>query len=164
MQLTLVRHGEASPALDGQDEKRPLTARGHAQAQQTAAYLNAFFSKDSNQSVVNATHQPDLFVVSPLLRAQETLAHIQSYFPDVATFICDKIKPEDDAKEAIEWLSQLPFENIVVVCHMNVVAHIAEQLTHEYFHPFQLAEARVYQQTVIAHGLSTQKQSFIPNI
>lgn len=151
MQLTLVRHGEAAPPINGLDSKRPLTERGHLQAQQTAEFI-----KDNVQ--------PDVFVVSPLLRAQETLAHTQKYFPNVPVLICDKIKPEDDAKLAIEWLSQLPFESIVVVCHMNVVAHIAEQLTHEHFHPFALAEARLYEQSVIAHGLSTQTKAFIPTV
>lgn len=151
MQLTLVRHGEAAPPINGVDSKRPLTERGHLQAQQTAEF-------------VKNNVQPDVFVVSTLLRAQETLAYIQKYFPDVPVLICDKIKPEDDAKLAIEWLSQLPFESIVVVCHMNVVAHIAEQLTHEHFHPFALAEARLYEQSVIAHGLSTQTKAFIPTV
>ena len=151
MRLTLVRHGEASPATDGNDIKRPLTSRGHAQAKQTAGFL-----KDQ---VI-----PDIFVVSPLLRAQETLSHLQAIFPEVAVLICDKIKPDDHAKDVIDWLSQLPFENIVVVCHMNVVAHIAEQLTHESFNPYALAEARIYEQSVIANGLSTQRKSFIPNV
>lgn len=152
MQLTLVRHGEASPALDGNDIKRPLTERGHAQAAQTADYL------------ADLAVMPDIFVVSPLLRAQETLSHIQKKFPQVEVLICDKIKPDDDAQDAIDWLSQLPFENIVVVCHMNVVAHIAEQLTQENFHSFALAEARLYKQNVIANGLSTQIKSFVPNL
>lgn len=47
---------------------------------------------------------------------------------------------------------------------MNVVGHIAELLTHENFNPFALAEARIYDQAVIANGLSTQKNSFIPTI
>ncbi|KAF1026521.1 MAG: 2,3-bisphosphoglycerate-dependent phosphoglycerate mutase [Acinetobacter bereziniae] len=151
MQLTLVRHGEAVPAINGMDSKRPLTERGHLQAKQTAQFLKE-------------TVQPDVFVVSTLLRAQETLSHIQAYFPEVSVLICDKIKPEDDAKLAIEWLSQLPFERIVVVCHMNVVGHIAEQLTHEHFNPFALAETRIYEQTVIANGLSTQDKAFIPTV
>ncbi|KAF5290544.1 hypothetical protein FQR65_LT20627 [Abscondita terminalis] len=133
MQLTLVRHGEAAPAINGVDSKRPLTERGHLQAEQTAQFLKE-------------TVQPD------------------AYFPEVSVLICDKIKPEDDAKLAIEWLSQLPFERIVVVCHMNVVGHIAEQLTHEHFNPFALAEARIYEQTVIANGLSTQNKAFIPTV
>ena len=151
MQLTLVRHGEAAPPINGVDSKRPLTEYGHLQAAQTAQFL-----KDH----VN----PDVFVVSTLLRAQETLAHVQAYFPHVNVMICDVIKPDDDAKLTIEWLSQLPFERIVVVCHMNVVANIAEKLTHEYFNPFALAEARIYEQTVIANGLSTQNKAFIPTV
>jgi phosphohistidine phosphatase len=151
MQLTLVRHGEASPAINGNDDKRPLTERGHYQAQQTAEYLKTRV-------------QPDVFIVSPLLRAQETLAHIQQYFKDVPVMLCNHIKPEDDAKIAVEWLSQLPYESIVVVCHMNVVAHISALLTSEPFQPYALAEARVYEQSVIATGLSTQLNSFIPNI
>lgn len=151
MQLTLVRHGEAAQPINGVDSKRPLTERGHKQAQQTADFLKK-------------NVQPDVFVVSTLLRAQETLAHIQQYYKDVPVLICDKIKPEDDAKLAIEWLSQLPFESIVVVCHMNVVGYIAEQLTHEQFNPFALAEARIYEQSVIANGLSTQNKAFIPTV
>ncbi|NHT57927.1 phosphohistidine phosphatase, partial [Acinetobacter baumannii] len=54
MQLTLVRHGEAAPPVNGNDIKRPLTARGHAQAEQTATFL---------KDIV----KPDIFVVSPLL-------------------------------------------------------------------------------------------------
>ena len=154
MYLTLVRHGEAAPAIHGVDAKRPLTARGHQQAEQTADFLKN----------LQDYAQPDIFVVSPLLRAQETLAHIQDYFPHVSVMICDRIKPDDDAKFAIEWLSQLPFENIVVVCHMNVIAHISEQLTDESFHPFSLAEARVYEQTVIANGLSSVLKAFIPTV
>ena len=149
MQLTLIRHGEAAPAVMGNDHQRPLTERGHIQAQETADYLKNII-------------QPDVFVVSPLLRAQETLAYLQQYFKDVPVVVCNAIKPEDDAKVAVEWLSQLPYESIVVVCHMNVVAYIAERLTQLAFHPFALAEARIYEQAVIAEGLSTQKASFIP--
>ena len=150
MQLTLIRHGEASPAVHGKDETRPLTERGHMQAQQTAEYLKDLI-------------RPDVFVVSPLVRAQETLAHLQHYFKDVPVMVCNKIKPDDDAGQAVDWISQLPYESVVVVCHMNVVAHIASLLTSEPFHPYALAEARIYEQAVIATGLSTQLKSFIPS-
>lgn len=151
MQLTLMRHGEAAAAEDQNDEKRPLTARGHAQARQTAAFL------------ANSL-QPDVFVVSPLKRAQQTLQHLREHFPDVPVVICDTIKPEDDAKVAIEWLSYLPYESIVVVCHMNIVAHIQARLLTASFQPFELAEARIFQQAVIAAGFSTQQKCFIPSL
>ena len=88
MQLTLIRHGEAAPPVMGNDTQRPLTERGHLQAQQTA-------------EAVSALTQPDVFVVSPLLRAQQTLAHLQRYFPNVPVVVCDAIKPDDDAKVAV---------------------------------------------------------------
>ncbi|SDB85393.1 phosphohistidine phosphatase SixA [Acinetobacter boissieri] len=151
MQLTLVRHGEAHPAgADGNDMVRPLTQRGHDQAEQTAQYLK------------NAIIQPDLFIVSPLLRAQQTLKHIQQQYSNIPVMLCDYIKPDDDAEAAIEWLSYIDFEHIVVVCHMNVVAHIEEILLAKNFHPFALAESRVYNQAVIAKGLSELTDSFIP--
>ena len=46
---------------------------------------------------------------------------------------------------------------------MNVVAHIASILTTESFQPFALAEARIYDQAVIAAGLSTQQKAIVPN-
>ena len=151
MQLTLVRHGEAAPPVHGNDMLRPLTERGKQQAAETAEYLKHKV-------------QPDVFVVSPLLRAQETLSYLQTYFKDIPVVVCNAIKPEDNAKVAVEWLSQLPYESIVVVCHMNIVAHISEILTQESFHPYSLAEARIFDQAVIAHGLSTQINSYIPKI
>lgn len=46
MQLTLVRHGEAAPPIMGNDTKRPLTERGHAQAEQTADFLKSRIQPD----------------------------------------------------------------------------------------------------------------------
>ncbi|MDV2468153.1 phosphoglycerate mutase family protein [Acinetobacter chinensis] len=149
MQLTLVRHGEAVPPVDGNDIKRPLTERGHLQAAETAEFLKNRI-------------QPDVFVVSPLLRAQETLSYIQKNFPDVPVVVCNAVKPDDDGRVAVEWLSYLPYESVVVVCHMNVVAYMESVLIEESFHPFALAEARLYEQAVIAPGLSVKTTVFIP--
>lgn len=152
MQLTLIRHGEAKPPVSGNDIQRTLTNKGHLQAKETANFL---------KKIIN---QPDILIVSPLLRAQETLSYLEEIYPGVPIQICDFIKPDDDAGEAIEWLSNLTAENIVVVCHMNVIGYMDEKLTNGSFHPFHLAEARVYQQAVVAQGLSTLTHSFIPQI
>ncbi|OTG85297.1 phosphohistidine phosphatase [Acinetobacter sp. ANC 4558] len=151
-QITLIRHGEALPPVHGNDIKRPLSSRGHLQAAETANYLKDIVL-------------PEIFIVSPLLRAQETLGYLQKYFEHVPVLICDKIKPEDDAKDAVDWLSQLPYQSIVVVCHMNVIAHISSILTgDDAFQSYALAEARIFEQEVIAAGLSTQIKSYIPTI
>ena len=40
---------------------------------------------------------------------KETLAHIKDcIFNGIPVLICDKIKPDDDTKDTIEWLSKLP--------------------------------------------------------
>ncbi len=44
MQLTLVRHGEAAPPVMGNDEKRPLTARGQTQAAETRSIFERYNS------------------------------------------------------------------------------------------------------------------------
>ncbi len=151
MQLTLIRHGEAAPAIANNDQARPLTARGEQQAAQTAAFIQQQL-------------QPDVFVVSPLLRAQQTLAHLQAYYPQIPVVLCDAIKPEDDAKIALQWLSHLPYQSIVVVCHMNVIGYLAQQLTADDFYSFALAEAAIYEQEVISKGFSSKINGFIPNI
>lgn len=153
MYLTLIRHGQAAPAQIYQsDEKRRLTAHGHIQAEQAAHFV---------QQEIGV---PDVFIVSPLLRAQETLNHLQQLFNNVPVLVCDYIKPEDDADVAIEWLSQLPYEDIIVVCHMNIVAYIEQKLLGNTFHSFELAEVRMYQHIVLACGLSTLKKRFVPNM
>lgn len=153
MQLVLVRHGEAHPAVNGIDEIRELTARGHQQAEQTAQALKTRI-------------QPDVFVVSPLTRAQQTLAHITAYFPDVPVIICDAIKPDDNASIALNKLQEIEikgnYQNIVVVCHMNIIAYMDELLTAKPLQTFSLAEGRIYQLSTIANGLATTQFQFIP--
>lgn len=153
MYLTLIRHGEAHPAFDGVDETRQLTTLGHEQAERTAVDMKPRI-------------QPDVFVVSPLTRAQQTLAHLQSYFPDVPVIICEHIKPDDDAKFALDKLQQIEIEghyqNMVVVCHMNIIAYMDQLLTANTIQPFNLAEGRMYQLSTISQGLATVEHQFVP--
>ena len=129
MQLTLVRHGEASPAVNGNDMQRPLTVRGHQQAEQTGDFL---------KDVI----QPEVFIVSPFACAGNAATY-QGTFSGIPVLICDKIKPDDNAKDAIEWLSNFHTSRLQVV-NMNVVAHIAEQLTHESFNPICIGRSTYF--------------------
>lgn len=149
MQLILMRHGEAHPPVTT-DEVRQLTLTGQQQAALTA------------QQIMQ-TIQPDLFIVSPLIRAQQTRAAFEQFCPDVPILIFDGIKPEDDARTAIHWLSQQQGQCIVVVCHMNIVAYMGGLLTGEAAESFALAEARLYTQEAIGIGFSQQKQRWLPS-
>lgn len=154
MQLILMRHGEAEnlpSALHRTDESRVLTAHGLQQAQSTA------------QQIIN-TYQPDLFVVSPLLRAQQTQQAFNHMWGDVPVLSYAGIKPDDDPRVALDWLSLQPAECMVVICHMNIVAYLGGLLLAESPHSFGLAEARVYEQPAIGLGFSTEIQRFLPQI
>lgn len=151
MRLILVRHGEADPNRSGLDSARQLTDKGHQQAALTAQYIAENF-------------QPDLFVVSPYIRAQQTLAHIQQKFPNVPMQVYKDITPDDPAAPALQWLSNLTQETVVVVCHMNIVAYITALLTEDVPEGFALAEARVFEHPVIMVGLSQEKARFVPHV
>lgn len=151
MRLILIRHGEADFDRSGVDALRQLTERGHQQAALTAQYITEHF-------------QPDLFVVSPYIRAQQTLAHIQQNFADVPTQVYQEITPDDPAAPALHWLSQLTEETIVVVCHMNIIAYIAALLTEDAPEPFHLAEVRVYEHPAVMVGLSQETARFVPQV
>ena len=149
MKLILIRHGEADANRSGIDAQRQLTDRGHAQAKLTAQFIQE-------------NYRPDLFVVSPYIRAQQTLSYIQDIFPDVPTQVYKDITPDDAAAPAVQWLSNLTEETVVVVCHMNIIAYIAAILTQDSPEPFDLAEARVFDHPVIMVGLSEESNRFVP--
>lgn len=155
MQIILIRHGQAE-SLKTTDAARALTSEGEFQAQQTAAWL------------VNHDYQLDALIVSPYIRAQQTAYHIAQAF-DLPMTICDKITPEDEPKQAFEWLDDLSLPDsaiIAVVCHMPIVAGLAALLTGESVHQvsgFQLAEAQVFELEVFALGLAKRSAKFIPH-
>ncbi len=157
MQLILVRHGEAEP-YQVNDAIRNLTSRGVAQAHSTA------------QQVL-AKYQPDLLIASPYVRAQQTMAAFQELLsqkvlPKVPLHILDSITPDADPQIALDALSELASyysaQCIVVVCHMNVIAYMAGLLLDEDPEGFDLAEARVFEQSMILLGLSVEQARFVP--
>ena len=152
MQLILVRHGKAEP-YQVNDAARQLTARGVAQAHSTA------------QQVL-AKYQPDLWVVSPYVRAQQTIAAFQEKLTHVPLHVLDLITPDADPRAALDALSELQSQHsahcIVVVCHMNVIAYLAGLLTNDDPESFGLAEARVFEQPLILLSLSVEKARFVP--
>lgn len=157
MQLILVRHGEAEP-YQVNDAIRNLTVRGVAQAHSTA-------------SQVLEKYQPDLLVASPYFRAQQTAAGFQEVMhqkalPLLPLHTLESITPDADPRIAVDALSALSSQYsaqcMVVVCHMNVIAYIAGLLLDDDAESFDLAEARVFEQSMILLGLSALKARFVP--
>lgn len=149
MKIILMRHGQA------EDETRPDSARqltdfGQQQARQTAEYITAHY-------------QPDYFVVSPYVRAQQTLAALQAQLPTVPSSIQDNLTPSDDARQALHEIADIEAKCLVVVCHMSIVAYIAGLLTGDYPESFSLAEARVFEMDFVMAGMARETARFVPD-
>jgi phosphohistidine phosphatase SixA len=89
--LTLVRHGDAAPGRPGEpDGARPLTGRGHAQAQAAAHFL--LFRDAALERILT----------SPLRRAVETATPIAAAFgrsAEPVPWLTSGARPEDLANE-----------------------------------------------------------------
>ena len=149
MKIILMRHGQA------EDETRPDSARqltdfGQQQAKQTAEYITAHY-------------QPDYFVVSPYVRAQQTLAALQAQLPTVPSSIRDNLTPSDDARQALHEIADIEAKCLVVVCHMSIVAYIAGLLTGDYPESFSLAEVRVFEMDFVMAGMARETARFVPD-
>lgn len=149
MKIILMRHGQA------EDETRPDSARkltdfGHEQARQTARYISSHY-------------QPDCFLVSPYIRAQQTLAELQVLMANVPSHIQQNITPSDDARQALADIAHIEAECLVVVCHMSIIAHIAGLLTGDYPESYSLAEARVFETDFVMTGMAREIARFVPD-
>lgn len=148
MKVILMRHGEAEYQTQ-QDSKRTLTKLGQQQAAETAQYI-----------VDN--YNPDVFVVSPYVRAQQTLQALTALKPDVPVKVHLDITPDDNAMPALHSLMDVEGECVVVVCHMPIVAKMAALLTADTPEPYQLAEARVFDADFIAADMGSEVERYVP--
>ena len=148
MNIILMRHGQAEDETRP-DSERKLTDLGYDQAKQTAEYISSHY-------------QPDYFLVSPYVRAQQTLAELQALTPNVPAYIQQNITPSDDARQALADIAHIEAECLVVVCHMSIIAHIAALLTDDYPESFALAEARVFEMDFVMIGMAREIARFVP--
>lgn len=162
MRLILMRHGEAEP-YQIHDAIRQLTLYGHQQAKDSASQLKRYIQQHGIQ--------PDVFIVSPYVRAQQTLAHLTVDYPELPVQTFAGITPDSPADAALAWLSQYAKQNqssdqftMIVVCHMNIIGYLAGLLTADPPASFQLAEVRIFQQMCIGYGDSTEEYRILPNI
>lgn len=150
MKIILMRHGEAERQTQ-QDSERTLTDLGQQQAAQTAQYI-----------VDN--YNPDVFVVSPYIRAQQTLQALTTLKPDVPVKVHQDITPGDDPKQALRSLMDVEGQCVVVVCHMPIVARMAALLTAKPSESYHLAEARIFEAELIAADMGDEIARYVPNL
>lgn len=117
MRLFIVRHGEAEP-LKHTDAERALTSKGAADACALGKLL-------ANEEV-----QWDAILVSPYLRARQTLDNILLSFPHHPRILVnDTITPENAVVEAYKALATLGnVDNVLLVSHMPLVSSLVASL------------------------------------
>ncbi|AGH74440.1 phosphohistidine phosphatase SixA [Edwardsiella piscicida] len=119
MQVFIMRHGEA--ALEAaSDAQRPLTQVGHAESVRMAAWLGS--------QVENI----DRVLVSPYLRAQQTLAAVREALSLPSEVeILNELVPGGDADVTasyLEVLSQQASQRVLVISHLPLVGYLVSAL------------------------------------
>ncbi|RLM24894.1 phosphohistidine phosphatase SixA [Brenneria alni] len=119
MQVLIMRHGDAVPDA-ASDAQRPLSARGCDESRKMAFWLD-------NQAV-----DIDCILVSPYLRAQQTLAAIRSILSLPEGDEClPELTPGGDAKLVGYYLQTLAREGteaVLVISHLPLVGYLVAEL------------------------------------
>jgi phosphohistidine phosphatase len=119
--LYLIRHADAAPLGEGgitQDEDRPLTEKGFAQAEKLA---NGLQQRDVRLSLV---------VTSPLLRARQTAERLSERWslpaPDLRT--CQELAPGGKRRKLARFLESLMIDDLAIVGHQPDLSEFAAWL------------------------------------
>ncbi|MCL2895231.1 phosphohistidine phosphatase SixA [Brenneria tiliae] len=119
MQVLIMRHGDAVPDA-ASDAQRPLSARGYDESRKMASWLN-------NQQL-----DIDRILVSPYLRARQTLEAIRGLLPLPEGDEClPELTPGGDAGFVGGYLQALAKEGteaVLVVSHLPLVGYLVAEL------------------------------------
>jgi phosphohistidine phosphatase len=122
MKLFIMRHGEATPMVDN-DAKRALTKRGVEQAHSAARLL------------VEKGHRPEVLLVSPLLRAQQTASEVckaaYNLSPTVNQETVALLSPDGSLEALVAYLEQRAETEIMLVSHQPLVSLLIGYLSGE---------------------------------
>jgi phosphohistidine phosphatase len=128
--LDIMRHGEALPTGIGGDAARPLSPYGVMEVRALGARLAA------------SGWRPDRVFASPLLRAQESAAHIMAALePAPALEILDVLHPEGEPEDVIGALrgAGAVSGHVLLITHMPLVSRLSGFLGGVH-HAFRTAE------------------------
>ncbi|WP_131863925.1 phosphohistidine phosphatase SixA [Biostraticola tofi] len=119
MQVLIMRHGDAAPDA-ASDAERPLTLRGQDESRQMASWLNTQVA------------DTDRVLVSPYLRAQQTLAVVRSelVLPD-GEEVLPELTPGGDTDLVCCYLQTLAnegLESVLVISHLPLVGYLVADL------------------------------------
>jgi phosphohistidine phosphatase len=121
MKLLLIRHAIAEEREDfartGRDDRqRPLTDEGRKKMKQNARGLKALVPGI------------DLLATSPLTRAAQTAAVVDSVYGDLEEVEIEELAPEASPEDFLRWLRQQKAETVAVVGHEPSISLILSWL------------------------------------
>lgn len=117
MRLLLIRHAIAEEREDfartGKDDRlRPLTDEGRKKMKQAARGLRSLVS------------EIDLLATSPLTRAAQTGAVLDSVYGGLDVVEIDELSPETTPEQFLRWLLQQNEDLIAAIGHEPSLSHI----------------------------------------
>ncbi|MDF7671261.1 phosphohistidine phosphatase SixA [Orbaceae bacterium ESL0721] len=115
MKIYIMRHGEAAFSAPS-DPERPLTDRGLKQALSAGHFLKA-------QGI-----SIDLALVSPYLRAQQTLAEVASVTTIGRIETDSALTPSGNPEQVSLWIPTIGVENLLIVSHLPFVGYLVSEL------------------------------------
>ncbi|VFP80105.1 phosphohistidine phosphatase SixA [Candidatus Erwinia haradaeae] len=121
MKLFLMRHGEAD-LLSCSDFSRPLTARGYSESYKIANWLR----------IKNINIQQAL--VSPYLRAQQTLSVLCEVFPLITTNQINtlhELRPSGESSQVLSYLRLLNnkiAQSVIIISHLPFIHSLLTEI------------------------------------
>jgi len=115
VKLWLLRHGQAEPQA-ASDSQRALTAVGRDEIRRSAAHLLA--------------EPPQLLLVSPYLRAQQSAALVAEALGRIAQRSVPWLTPDSDPRQVLLELDRYAQQSILLVAHQPLLGELAGLLVH----------------------------------
>lgn len=116
MRIVILRHGQASMSAPS-DAERPLTERGHLDAENAGLCLQGL------------GFEFDCVWVSPYLRAQQTADDALKVYPELERFNKSFLTSESSPLVVINELKRSGLESVLLVSHQPLVSALTGLLT-----------------------------------
>lgn len=153
MHLLLMRHGEAEP-YSVKDETRNLTAFGVTQSRKAGIWLNEKF------------REIDVALVSPYIRAQQTLDALRTQVSVKQVISCSDIIPSGNPAIVHDYVDAFLLENpeinsVLLVCHMPIVSFLADNFCQIEHSPLFVTSAILQVDYQVEQSCGTKAESYL---
>lgn len=142
MQIFIMRHGEAVMHAPS-DAERALTENGKRHSIKTAQYLKThFIESERPKSGLNI----DLALVSPYLRAQQTLNAVLTVVDADKTETLAELTPGGNEERVADYLRALTaqgVDSVLIVSHLPIVGYLVSELCPDVYPPMFATSAVV---------------------